>query len=511
MEFKMKSKIFKRVQWCLFCVLFTIAFYTCDFNTSQPNENLPPNTTLANIPVEGDTLFALVTLYWDGEDEDGYIDYYKYRYTSYYLEPGQTIDQVSPDSVVIHGWVEIPLTTAIVAFDSPSKVNYQIFKVAAVDNSGNVDPTPAEKTFYTYPTSFPETKILIPSADKEQMYAKEEIDEWWPGIPLKYTASDKDGTIIEYAWAVDDGEWQWTTDTLVYIHPNEFTPPLEGLHTVKVISRDNTNLVDPVGDSKRIDIFIPSFEKDIIIIDETKEDATLPDNGWVTDADVDAFYYEIFGGNRGDLSVTQWDYNLRGFPSIKRLKDYKMIVWHSDNYAVGEGIRKNEKLIKQYLQMGGKLFISGYRVLWNYFDDSFYSPMLGLTPPFTFKAGAWNGFVNTYLHINIANVSGILGNLNSISGVGNFSGELIPDSAKVNKVWPFEGKLGHIITMQELGGFTIPICEYHGDDPDVDGMACGLRYYGSVFDLVFLGFPLWHMEYDGAKQLGNQILGSFGF
>ena len=49
------------------------------------NDNFPPNTTLANIPIESDTLFALVNLTWDGEDNDGFVVAYEYRYTTFPL------------------------------------------------------------------------------------------------------------------------------------------------------------------------------------------------------------------------------------------------------------------------------------------------------------------------------------------------------------------------------------------------------------------------------------------
>lgn len=491
-------------------ILLIIACDTDMFQTSPPNTNEDPNTSMANIPVDGDTLFALVTLFWDGEDNDGYIDHYRYRYTTHYLSEGQTIEEVGPDSIKYHDWVDTTATSVQVAFDSPADFNYQMVEVIAVDNSGNLDASPATKSFYTYPTSFPETQILYPVTDRQEMYAKSFTDEWWSGVRFTFTASDDDGKVIEYAWAVDDGEFTWTEDTTVFIHPDNFVP-LEGEHTLHVISKDNTNLIDPVGDSKAIRIYEPDFSKDILIIDETKEDLTLPDNGWITDATVDSFYYENFGGNRGDLDITEWDYNLRGLPSIRRLKSYKAIIWHSDNYGLGSGILNEEELIKEYLHMGGKLFISGYRVLWNYFDDSFRDGWGALNPPWNFSSGGDKDFVFTYLHIKNLDVSGITGNLSSIEGEGSFAGTLRPDSTKMNDVWPFEGKLGHIATFRELGGFTIPIFNYHGEDSRVEGLPCGLRYYGSVFDVAFLGFPLWHMQGEDAKRVGDAVLESFGF
>jgi hypothetical protein len=348
------------------------------------------------------------------------------------------------------------------------------------------------------------------------VFAKETVDDWWPGIPIKFTASDEDGSVIEYAWKVDEGEWHWTEDSMVYADPSEFLP-LEETHWIYVISRDNTNLVDPVGDSKRIDVYVPTFEKDILIIDETKEDFSFlgdPPYDNVTDAMIDSFYYDIFGGLRGDLDITEWDFQLRGMMSMRRLKEYKMIVWHSDMYEAAKGLFNARKLVQDYLNVGGKLVYIGHRTLGAFMDISYERPppFSGWLPPLVFNPGMWNSFVYTYLHINIADVSRIEGTLESIKGISkNFTGEIFPEAAKVPPQFPYSGKLGHIFTFHEWGGFTVPIYTYHGSDPRVDGMPCGLRYYGSAYDLIYLGFPLWYMQYDGAKQIGNDILKSMGF
>jgi len=514
----MKSKIHKITKWCLL-LFFVLYSYTCDFDTTKPKANTAPNTTLANIPVENDTLYALVTLSWDGEDNDGFIAHFRYRYTSYYLRVGQSIDEVSPDSITVHEWSDTTETSVTIAFDSPSPVNYQIFEVAAIDNDGNVDPTPAVKTFFTYPTSFPTTRLLIPTADRENIFAKNTTDDWWKGVFIKYTADDADGNVIEYAWSVDNGEWNWTTDSSVYIPPDVFQP-LEGTHTIKVISKDNTNLVDPVGDSKRVVLYTPTFTKDILIIDETIEDVSMPG---AKDASVDSFYYDVFGGNRGDLIVEQWDYKLRGMISMLRLKEYKMVVWHSDNYQIGtqvgtnviKGLLNAQTLLSDYLRVGGKLVVTGWRTLGEFMNESYEypppGPPSGWLPELEFKSGDWNSFAHDFLHINIASASSIIGNLNSITGTGKFSGELIPDTTKIEKAFPWFRKLGEIMALREWGGFTVPIYIYHGDDSAIDGLPCGLRYYGSAYDIIFLGFPLWQMRRENAKEFGDQALQSMGF
>ena len=400
-------------------------------------------------------------------------------------------------------------------FSAFLEVNYQLFEVVAVDNDGNVDETPATKAFYTFPTFFPETRLVTPSSDRQDTFAKAFVDEWWKGVLITYTASDNDGEVEEYAWAINDGDWHWTTDTFAYVQPEEFLPELEGTHTIRVTSRDDTRLIDPIGASRRIDLEVPTFDRDIIIMDETVEDATLPDLGWVTDAITDSMYFEIFGGNDRNLQILQWDYVLRGLPPMRFLKQYKMIVWHKDHYGTRTGINASDEILSEYLKMGGKLVIVGQRILWQFMDPSYFLP-----PPFSsvpvsplvFNSGdAFNGFVNTYMHINVADLTDIQGNVNGYSGINLFTGELRIDESKTNPLFPFFNKINHTFVFQQLGGFTVPIYQYNGTDEEFDGLPCGLRYFGSVFDLVYLAFPLWHLNGDDAKSVGNQILDSMGF
>ena len=115
-------------------------------DTEKESDNKPPNTTLANIPRDGSTLYALVSLNWDGEDDDGYIDYYEYRYTTEYLVPsetdtgsyyftstdadGQTITNWwEIDSTMVQDWKRLTETNAVVAFNSLAVLNHQLFEV----------------------------------------------------------------------------------------------------------------------------------------------------------------------------------------------------------------------------------------------------------------------------------------------------------------------------------------------------------------------------------------------
>ncbi|NOX38209.1 MAG: hypothetical protein GXO78_11825 [Calditrichaeota bacterium] len=463
----------------------------CERKTSPANPNVPPNTTLANIPVEGDTLFALVTLHWDGEDDDGYIAGYEYRYITHHLFRGDSV--VTP-------WVRTEATSVTIPFESSDSLNYQTFQVRAVDNAGDVDPTPAERHFYTYQTIHPVTEILFPQ-DEQQFFIIEQVTDWWPGIQLRFTARDEDGEVVEYAWRVDEGDWNWTTDTSVYITPEHFQP-LDGWHVLRVTSRDNTNLLDDVGDSVKILLIQPTFEKDILIIDETDEGLfPIPLRYQYSDADVDSFYAEIF------QTRDQWDYFKKGMPPKTLLGQYKLVIWHADNLYSNENdvhrLPRHIEDIMDYLNVGGDFIMGGWRILKSFAPaDPF---------PKYFDEGT---FIHDYLHILQADETPLVpGDLTVALGSSGFS-DIRVDSIKLSEAFPFLGKLAQVNVMPRRAGFTDVIYRY-GNDPDgltfPRGLPIGLRYYGTSFDVIVFGFPMFFIRKEDAHVMAREVLHSLGY
>ena len=53
-------------------ILVTLVLWSCqDADITRTNDNIFPTTTLTNTPVNDDTVFALITMHWDGGDDDG--------------------------------------------------------------------------------------------------------------------------------------------------------------------------------------------------------------------------------------------------------------------------------------------------------------------------------------------------------------------------------------------------------------------------------------------------------
>jgi len=485
------SKIMKFFSVFVGLLVLCFSIY-CERETNPANPNQLPNTTLANIPKENDTLFALITLHWDGEDYDGFIAGFQYRYITQHILMGDS---------VVKDWISTTETSVTIPFESSDILNYQRFQVRAVDDKGQIDPEPAERWFYTVQTVFPETEILVPQ-NNQQFFVIEQITDWWEGVPLTYTALDEDGEVVEFAWRVDKGEWNWTADTSLHIDPS-FFQPLGGPHTISVTSRDNTNLIDPVGDSITVNLIQPTFSIDKLIIDETNEALFTGGLNSYRNRDdlVDTFYTQIFG--EADL----WDYKSQGMPTKSVLGQYKLVIWHADNpYSNPTDVHKlplHIEDVKDYLNVGGNFIMGGWRILKSFAQaDEF---------PKTFEQGT---FIHDYLHILEADESSLI----PTDFVGcnpwpNVNDTLFVDEDKLSQ-FPYFGMLGQINVMPRRAGFTEVMYVYANRLSGLTtwrGEPVGIRYNGSVFNTIVLGFPMFFIRESDAQIMANQMLNSLGF
>lgn len=484
-------------------ILLGIAWFACEKPTAPENSNIPPMTTLTNIPASDDTLYALVTLHWTGGDEDGYIEGYEYRYTTEYLSTGERVTQP---------WVWTIETSMTIAFNSPDSLNQQTFEVRAVDNDGAADDTAATRTFYTVQTIFPEVELLFP-ADSSEFFYLDETTDWWGGILLTLTGQDEDGEIVEYGWAVDGGDWIWMEDTTLYLTPDMFTEPLDGYHTIHVTARDNTNLLDVNDNQITIRLVKPTFEKDILVIDETDENSSVFQKASITDAAVDSFYADIlasYNSPNPSFSVETWDYAQDGLPSRQILGQYKLILWHADNVVKNpywHALPKHSDVIRDYLEVGGDFIASGWRLLRSYT----YTAM-----PHEFE---WDSFVRNYLHVEkMDETRGRPGDFTGAKGFSfgtNVFHDVEIDTTKLmNAGSPYStsnGKLSEISIVVIPSPFATPIYTYRGNNQSYIGLSCGIRYYGTSYNTVVIGFPIFFIKKEDARVMIADMLSSLGY
>ncbi len=457
----------------------------CTYSTKPKEPNLLPNTTVANIPVDEDTIKAYVTLYWDGEDSDGYVTAYKYRYVTRHLTRG--------DSVVTD-WVTTRSTSQTIAFESSDDLNFQHFEVKAIDNDGGEDPTPAVKEFYTVKAYSPETSIESPAEDQE-LFVLPQTSDWWQGIKVAFASSDRDGEVVAYGYRVDDAkEWTWTEDTTVVLPPDMFARPLTGTHTIEAIAKDNTGIIDPTPATVHIRLVEPTFDRDILMIDETKEGDQTP--GFTTDTQVDSFYNALF---HPDTSV---DYFTSGLPPKKILGRYRLLIWHSDYNFDRHNIGNEKKYIIEYLQAGGKLLLSGWRIIKS-FDLEASFPQIYDS----------ESFLSEYLHVVGANESpSVDGAFAWARGRNGYPDIHLNPNIAALKDFPYFGGLTNVNIMTP-GAFTRVIYRFQCKETARQSVRsvfqdrpCAIRYLGSSFDIILFGFPLLYIQPDEAKLMANKLL-----
>ncbi len=468
---------------------------SCERPTAPPNPNSPPETKLSNVPKDNDTIFPLATMNWTGGDNDGFVARYQYRYITYHLAAGAISAWREFDST---SWKDTTGTSITVAFNSSDNLNRQVFSVRAIDNTGATDPLPAVKIVYTTKASPPVTRIVLP-VKEDTIIGLATVSDWWTGVTLTFTATDQTihGAVVDYAWSVDGSAWHWGTDTALSITPSSFAAPLSGRHYIRAVSRNSTNLIDPVGDSVSFVFQVPTLEKQVLVIDETDEFNYPFITYNIADSTVDNFYSRVFPKS------DQWDYKAHnGMPPRTILSRYKLVVWHADDRPVSVPHKisdpKNIAVFTDYLKVGGKFLMSGWGILKSF---AYYNNF-----PFSFQPGS---FVFDYLHIRTvdetARIGDCIGGESTLTKFSSFS----VDSAKMD-FFPYNGKLGEVNIITSTAGFTVGLYNYknlpNSTYVTYRGRPLALRYYGTAFQAVVFGFPLYFIREEDAKLMGVQIL-----
>ena len=159
-------------------VILAAVIYSCSDPITGKVENLPPNTYLSLFP---DSIIApgstLKKIQWWGDDPDGFIKEYRFSFDSVNWSSTTKNDS----TFVLH----------INGSDSTFR-----FYVAAVDNDGLVDVTPATNL---YPVQNSAPSVVFDAGT-------ELPDTTYPVATFKWTGTDPDGNenIRYYQWSLND-------------------------------------------------------------------------------------------------------------------------------------------------------------------------------------------------------------------------------------------------------------------------------------------------------------------
>ncbi len=445
--------------------------------------NLAPETSLANVPVANtpeNPYLAVLTLSWDGGDSDGYVVGYEYKWTTHHLIQGDSL---------VNDWQFITKAESTFAFESSDSVNLQAFLVRARDNDGAVDPTPASLSFYTARVMAPETYILAPDSGSTLFILSTETDSW-RGIVFSYSGDDPDGDVAAYSWQIDERDWSdWTDINAVTLVKGDFPEPVVGPHTFKVRARDNTLVEDPTPAEIQFYLVEPSFAKNLLVVDETKDGTGSTENP--TDEEVDDFYAAALGGH----SYDSWDYASEGPPPVELLGEYRLVLWHSDDSS--PDLAEDPSSLAAYLDIGGKLIMGGKKIL---------RTMAGNT------SGAFvqGDFAMDYLHIKEFDHEGGTMWVGG-DGTGDWEWATVrPDTAKLRS--NRRGNLNEVDAFDPSTVFAHPILLFNHfrEDSTYHSRPCALFYDGTTYDAAYFGFPLYYTQADQTRDLLDDLIRRMG-
>lgn len=216
-----------------------------------------------------------------------------------------------------------------------------------------------------------------------------------------------------------------------------------------------------------------TFSENLLVVDETRDGNGANINP--DDAMVDSFYAAALA----PLEYQDWDVAAQGFPPLELLGNHKLVLWHADDFSQNLLI-DHQNVLGGYLIGGGKLILSGWKTP-SVLSDIFLSRFAG-------------------------NVELVYDNSPClISAQSTQYAELEVDPDKVLSIW--NGMLPYIYT---FSGAQIPIyTAVMNPAAQGNGNCAALRMQNpdSGMDFILLGFPLYFMKADGARDFLRAAIG----
>lgn len=308
--------------------------FSCSDPISGKIENLPPESYLSLFP---DSIIApgstLKRIHWWGDDPDGFVKGFRISFDS--VNWGFTTKNDSTFFLSINGT------------DSTFR-----FFVAAVDDKGLIDPTPATNLYPVINTP-PTVKFDV---------GTEIPDTTYPVASFKWTGTDPDGdeTIRYYQWALNDtNNFRRIPGTVSLLTLTQDSGLVLNSNNVLYLrAEDNAGALSPIRkmpDSTRTWYVKPVTSKILMIRDIPVTDNSVASQ-YLANA-LDTIHCDVLDikSNGGALIP-----KIVNPMFVNTLKLYPIVFWIAGNASVNfaANFELAQRSLPFYIQSGGKLFFS---------------------------------------------------------------------------------------------------------------------------------------------------------
>jgi hypothetical protein len=291
--------------------------------------------------------------------------------------------------------------------------------------------------------------------------------------------------------AVDDTSAYDSLNTALLVDTSFSDSPLSGAHRYYYKARafdldGNAGALSPKAYGRPL-----TLDQGVLVVDETfnATTGTMP-----RDTAQDQFYDYILAGYRHD----QHEFGSAAErPVPSDLAPYSTVLWHADDYSqmMASGSAAD---LKNYLDWGGNLWISGWKAAANVRNNATY--------PASFPD---TSFLYHYLKVGGVNLSGLTDTFMMASGELGYPGMAV-DPAKV-PVPSWAGAMRYIESYSPVtGGDVIYTADMLNNASPFEGLPCGVRHLGSSYKTAIFGFPMYFMDRDQARLAAQQVMADFG-
>lgn len=287
-----------------------------------------------------DTTTSQQVLYWWGEDPDGEVVAYHYRWS---FQTEWTTTSAETDTFFL------PLGIVYDEF---------IFEVKAEDNDGNLDPTPATLRI-PVANSPPEIEFSInsnPSAGSDPNVTH----ITFPTRTFAWTVTDLDGlaSVNHIRYRLDDtNAWSYLAGNVSSVTLSDIPA---GQHTFYV------QAIDTAGAASNLLQFPDSTDLSTPnrwIVKEPVGDILLVDDYKLDDGSTHQFYTDILDSlvGSGNYSTLELGYNEKALPSsnsdqMAMFNYFKTVIWY--HYSEAPSLSGADGALRAYLEAGGNVFVS---------------------------------------------------------------------------------------------------------------------------------------------------------
>lgn len=371
---------------CLSLVMLVAVFVIigCDSMTGDVKGdytfNTQPVVEFTNVPANQDTFSYAPVIHWKGRDSDGFVEHFSYADV---IDPTAIADpEYFIDFIPENAWVQTEATSdTVYLLTQTGEITEHIFYLKCTDDKG-AESLVKYRSFYrsNRPPDVPvikwysaaETEFSNDIFLTDTLYCLNEITDTWPGLGFSWKSSDPDDrdlyTIpLEYKYYLEkvphDTIWTWVSQSWISDQELQFFGLETGHYKFSVWARDDGLEMSVRPASATFDVYKPTFEQPLLIINTTVEDEAGSEGrgNVIPGTQIGELYQQLASSYPG---MTNYEYvHLPSpevpFPWKSYLGRFNLVILVSENLA-SPGFSLSEQL-NPYLNIGGSLWvISGY-------------------------------------------------------------------------------------------------------------------------------------------------------